>query len=410
MRKIQKLTALAVKNLSKPGYHSDGAGLYLQVSPTGSKSWVFRYSRLGKPHELGLGSLNAVSLANARIKAEELRLQLATGTDPLLARKQAQLAASLERARAMTFDQCAEAYIKAHRADWKNPKHVAQWVSTLNTYASPSIGKLPVAEIDTSMIVGLLRDIWEVKTETASRVRGRIEKILDWATTSQFRFGENPARWKGHLENLLAKPSKAKKVEHHPALSWQEMGDFMVELRKQAGVAARALEFTILTVARSGTTFGATWDEIDFDTKIWTIPARRMKAEKEHRVPLSTTSMKLLQSLPKTGELIFGGARQGKTLSNASMLAVLERMGRDDITVHGFRSTFRDWAAESLAHSFSREVAEQAMAHKLKDKVEEAYRRGDLIEKRALLMQAWADYCNTVPKPATVTALSRDVA
>jgi len=410
VRKIQKLTALAVKNLSKPGYHSDGAGLYLQISPTGSKSWVFRYTRQSKQHELGLGSVQAVPLATARVKADEMRLQLATGTDPLQVRKQAQIATALERARAMTFDQCAEAYIKAHRTDWKNAKHVAQWGSSLKKYASPNIGKLPVAEVDTGLVVKLLKDIWEEKTETASRVRGRIEKILDWATTSKYRQGENPARWSGHLENLLAKPSKAKKVKHHPALPWQDVGEFMVDLRKQPGVAARAVEFAILTAARSGEVRGATWQEIDLDARIWTVPAHRMKAEKEHRVPLSTAAVQLLKTVPKTGELVFGGSRLGQPLSVMSLLSVLRRMDRSDITIHGFRSSFRDWCSESVANSFPREVCEHALAHKLPDKVEAAYRRGDLIEKRMLLMQAWADYCTTVQKTAVVTPLAREVA
>ena len=410
MRKVEKLTALAVTKQTKPGYYGDGAGLWLQVSPTGSKSWVFRYSRQGKQSELGLGSTHTVSLAAARAKARELRLQLVDGIDPMAARKQAQVAEAMRKARALTFDQCAEAYIAAHRSTWKNAKHVTQWETTLKQYASPTIGEVPVAEVDTDLVVTVLKDIWTSKTETASRLRGRIEKILDWATTSKYRQGENPARWKGHLENLLAKPSKAKRVKHHPALPWQEIGGFMKELRAQTGAAARALEFAILTAARSGEVRGATWNEIDLEKRLWTVPAHRMKMGKEHRVPLSPAATKLLQNLPRTGELLFEGSKPGKPLSDMSLLAVLRRMKRSDITVHGFRSTFRDWCAESVGNTFPREVCEHALAHSLPDKVEAAYRRGDLIEKRTLLMQAWASFCTTVAKKAKVSEIRREVA
>jgi integrase len=398
---------MAVNRASKPGYYGDGAGLYLQVSKTGSKSWIFRYIRGGKERQMGLGPLHTVSLAKAREKARECRASLLEGADPLDLRKAAQLSSALDRAKAITFDECAKAYIAAHRSSWKNAKTAPQWEHSLRAYASPKIGKLPVAAIDTAQVLEVLQPIWTDKTETATRVRGRIESILDWATVSKFRIGENPARWRGHLDHLLAEPSKVAKVEHHPALPWQEIGAFMAELRQRGGVAARALEFTILTAARSGEIRGARWDEIDLDAAIWTVPAERMKGGREHRVPLSTAALDVIKAMPKVGNYVFPGQRQGDgtgtTLSNVSIIAVLHRMGRKDITVHGFRSTFRDWCAESVANSFPREVCEHALAHSLPDKVEAAYRRGDLIEKRKVLMQVWADYC---AKPAVSASVA----
>lgn len=275
--------------------------------------------------------------------------------------------------------------------------------NTLATYASPLLGALPVAEIDTALVVKVLGPIWETRTETATRVRGRIEKVLDWATVSKYRQGENPARWRGHLDKLLANPSKVVKVAHHPALPWRDMGAFMAALRAQEGVAARALEFVILAAARSGEVRGATWEEIDLGAHLWIVPAERMKAKKEHRVPLSRSALALLKKLPREGNLVFPGAREGKALSDMSLTAVLRRMQRTGITVHGFRSTFRDWCAESTG--FPREVCEHALAHSLPDKVEAAYRRGDLLDKRILLMQAWADYCARPATAAKVTPI-----
>lgn len=409
-RRIEKLTALSVSKMTKPGYYGDGAGLWLQVSPSGSKSWIFRFTLAGRQREMGLGPLHTVSLAEARAKAKHQREMLLEGRDPLDVRQASQLADALERAKLMTFDQCAAGYIKAHRGSWKNPKHISQWENTLATYASPIIGGLPVAQVDTALVVTVLTPIWETKTETATRLRGRIESILDWATVSQFRQGDNPARWRGHLENLLANPSKCKKTEHHPALPWQEIGAFMATLREQDGIAAKAVELAILTACRSGEIRLATWAEFDLDAGLWVIPAERMKMKKEHRVPLSTAALSLLRSLPGKEGLVFPGMKPGKPLSDMSLTAVLRRMDRGDITVHGFRSTFRDWCAESVANSFPREVCEHALAHSLPDKVEAAYRRGDLIEKRTMLMQAWANYCNIIPTAATVTPIIRKVA
>jgi integrase len=406
-RLIDKLTPLMVSKTTKPGYYGDGGGLWLQVSASGSKSWIFRFTLSKRQREMGLGAVHTVTLPEARAKAKECRLILLEGKDPLESRNASKLAEALERAKMMTFDQCAEAYIAAHRSGWKNPKHANQWENTIETYASPFIGKMPVALVDTALVVKVLQPIWQTKMETATRLRGRIESILDWATVSKYRQGDNPARWRGHLDNLLADPSRSKRTAHHPALPWQEIGAFMAALRGQEGIAAKAVELAILTACRSGEVRLATWAEFDLDAALWVIPADRMKAKREHRVPLSTAALALLKSMPRLGSLVFPGVKSGKPLSDMSLPAVLRRMKRDDITVHGFRSSFRDWCAESDANSFPREVCEHALAHSLPDKVEAAYRRGDLIVKRTMLMQAWADYCGTVPVVANVTPIRK---
>lgn len=410
-RLIEKLTHLGISKLKQPGYYGDGAGLWLQVSASGSKSWIFRYTIAGRQREMGIGALLTVGLADARIKAKECRQILLAGKDPIDERNAIRKDKALERAKSMTFDQCADAYINAHRLEWKNEKHISQWRNTLATYAGPVIGHLPVAEVTTPLVVKILNLVWETKTETATRLRGRIEKILDWATVAGYREGENPARWRGHLENLLAKPRKLAKVTHHPALPWKEMGRFMGALRRQPGNAARALEFAILTAARSGEVRNATWDEIDTEAALWTIPAERMKMKKEHRVPLSSNALKLLASLPREGLLLFPGTRDDLALSDMTLTAAIRRMDLAEIkekgtgwkdpvigrtvTAHGFRSTFRDWTAE--ATNFPREICEHALAHSLPDKVEASYRRTDLVDKRVALMQSWADFCNSTP-------------
>lgn len=396
---------MAVSRAKEPGYYADGGGLYLQVSSSGTKSWIFRYSRAGKERHMGLGPLHTIGLAQAREQARSHRAILLAGGDPLEIKKADQLASQLERAKSMTFDDCAASYIATHRGSWKNQKHAAQWESTLATYASPIIGNLPVASVDTALVVKVLQPIWQEKTETATRLRARIENILDWATVSHFRTGDNPARWRGHLDNLLADPSRVARVVHHAALPWQEIGEFMADLRQREGTSARAVEFAVLTAARSGEVRGAKWSEIDFDAAVWTVPAERMKAGREHRVPLSSAALSLLKAMPDLGEHVFPGQRGDAPLSDMSLTAVLRRMDRKDITVHGFRSTFRDWCAESVGNSFPREVCEHALAHSLPDKVEAAYRRGDLIEKRKVLMQVWADYCGKLPTSANVTTL-----
>ena len=402
-RLIEKLTPLEVSKKQTPGHYGDGGGLWLQISKFKSKSWVFRYTMHGTRREMGLGPIHTVSLAEARQKAKECRLTLLDGKDPIEVRETTTLAEALRRAKMMTFDQCAAAYIEAHRSSWKNVKHISQWENTIQVYASPVIGKLPVTSVDTDLVVKILNPIWLTKTETATRLRGRIESVLDWATTSKFRQGDNPARWRGHLENLLSSPNKIAKVKHHPALPWQELGKFMVDLREREGVAARAVELAILTAARSGEVRNATWAE--FDAGLWVIPAARMKMGREHRIPLPTAAVELLGKMPRLGDLVFPGTKKDKPLSDMSLTAVLRRMERNDITVHGFRSSFRDWCSESVANSFPREVCEHALAHSLPDKIEAAYRRGDLIEKRALLMQAWSDYCATIQPVAKVTQI-----
>ena len=293
----------------------------------------------------------------------------------------------------MTFDECAAAFIEAKQGEWKNPKHRQQWTNTLATYASPVIGKLPVADVDTGLILKILEPIWNTKTETASRLRGRIESVLSWATTRKYREGENPARWRGHLDTQLAKPSKIKKEMHHAALPYKELPGFMRKLREHTGAAASALEFAILTAARSGEVLGARWDEIDLEEGIWTIPTGRMKVRREHRVPLSDAATAVIAKMQNEvqSDFVFPGTKEAKPLSNMSMLMVLRRMGRQDLTTHGFRSTFRDWASETTA--YPHEVCEMALAHTITNKAEAAYRRGDLFDKRRRLMQDWANYC-----------------
>ena len=404
-RAIHRLDSDAVDSLARPGRYADGAGLYLQVGPTGSKSWLLRFMRDGKAREMGLGAVHTVGLLEARKRAKKARLRLLDGVDPIQERVAAKTADRLTEARTITFAQCAAAYIKAHRKGWRNAKHAEQWENTLETYCDPTFGALPVQAVDTSLVIKVLEPIWSEKTETASRLRGRIEKILDWARVRGYRDGENPARWRGHLDKLLPKRRDVQKVEHFAALPYAEIGPFMTALRLQEGNAARALELVILTAARTSEVINAHWSEIDLDAKVWTIPAERMKAKREHRVPLSDAAVKLLKAMLERseGEYVFAGGKPDKPLSSMAMLALLERMGRDDLTVHGFRSTFRDWAAESTNHP--REVAEAALAHVISDKTEAAYRRGDLFEKRRKLMQQWAQHCNRTAV-AKVTAIS----
>lgn len=387
-----KLTALGVAKLKTPGMYGDGRGLWLQVTGKGGKSWIFRFTLDGKAREMGLGAANTFSLAEARDKALACRKLCAEGIDPIEARNARRDAARIEAARAITFRQCATAYIDAHKAGWRNAKHGAQWTATLETYAYPAFGDLPVQAVDTGLVMRAVEPIWATKPETATRVRGRIEAILDWAATRGFRRGENPARWKGHLANLLPKRSRVKKVEHHAALPFSEVSAFMRALSEQPGVAAKALAFTILTAARTGETIGAQWPEIDLDAGVWTVPAERMKAGIEHRVPLSGPAVQILREMTAihSAEFVFPGGKRGRSLSNMAMLKTLERMSRDDLTVHGFRSSFRDWASETTA--FPSEVVEAALAHTIESKVERAYRRGDLFQKRRELMGAWASY------------------
>ena len=392
-REIGKLSAIVVRNKSVPGLYADGGGLYLQVTEAGAKTWIFRFMLASRRRDMGLGAIHTVSLADARAEALRCRQLVRDGIDPIEARKATRLATRAETAKAMTFQQCAEAYIKVHEAGWRNAKHASQWTSTLVTYAYPTIGTLSVAAIDTGLVMKVLEPIWASKTETASRVRGRVEAILDWATVRKYRAGENPARWKGHLDHLLPARGKVQKTAHHAALPYDQINEFITALRALDGVAARALEFAILTAARTGEVIGATWDEFDLEKKLWTIPANRMKVGKEHRVPLSEPALAVLQVVAafRNGGHVFPGAKPRKPLSNMALLMTLRRMKRGDLTAHGFRSTFRDWVAECTV--FPHEVAEMALAHAVGDKVEAAYRRGDLFEKRRELMAAWGTHC-----------------
>jgi integrase len=406
-RTIGRLTALKVAKAKTAGMYSDGGGLYLRVTPDETKNWVFRFMLNRRPRWMGLGPLHTISLADARIRAGEYRKLRHDGVDPIESRRAERQQASLNAARSITFKECAERYIEAHKAGWRNAKHAAQWESTLATYAEPEIGALSVQAIDTALVTKVLEPIWSTKSETAGRVRGRIEAILDWAKVRGFRVGENPARWRGHLDKLLPARSKVRRVEHHAALAYTDLPAFMETLRAQEGTAARALEFAILTAARTGEVIGVLWDEIDLSEKVWTIPADRMKAGKEHRVPLSPRALAILNDLKPTQEnketeearFVFTGGKRGKPLSNMALLMLLRRMGRDDTTAHGFRSTFRDWTSERT--NFPSEVAEMALAHTVADKVEAAYRRGDLFERRRRIMAAWGTFCTTPPKEET---------
>jgi integrase len=404
-RQIGKLNHLAVSRATKRGYLSDGGGLYLQISANGAKSWVFRYRDAGRLRELGLGAAHTFTLADARKRAIEQRKLRADGIDPIEHRHARRSQAKLDAAKVMTFRGCAEAYIDAHRRSWKNDKHAAQWLATLTTYAYPIFGDLSVQSIDVALVTKALEPIWRDKTETASRLRGRIEAVLDWAAVRSYRHGDNPARWRGHLDKLLPARAKVQRVEHHAALPYAEIGQFMAQLREQEGMSSLALQFLILTATRTSEVLNATWAELDLDNALWTIPAGRMKAGREHRVPLSKPALALLRELHahRIGDLIFPSAKPSRPLSNMAMLKLLERMGRPDLTVHGFRSTFRDWAAERT--NFPREVAEHALAHSLPDKVEAAYRRGDLFDKRRQLMDAWARFCATVVAEGAVIRL-----
>lgn len=351
---------------------------------------------------MGLGAEHTVSLAQARQKAQEARFLLTQGIDPIDHREQLATAAKAEAAKLVTFKDAAGRYIAAHKTGWKNAKHGDQWESTLKSYAYPIIGNLSVGSIETAHVIEAIEPIWATKTETANRVRGRIELILDWATARGYRRGENPARWRGHLDKILPPRSKVSKVKHHAAMPYDDVATFIAELRAAPSISALALEFTILTATRTNETIGARRDgEVDFKTKLWTIPASRTKSGREHRIPLTSRAIEILRSVPELegNPYLFPGARLDQSLSNMAMLELLRGM-REDLTVHGFRSSFRDWAAERT--NFPREIAEAALAHILKDKTEAAYLRGDALDKRRKLMEAWAAFCNRGPSSQNV--------
>ena len=391
-----RLTAVGVRGITNQGMHADGDGLYLKVAPGGSKSWVLRYMLDGRARYYGLGSVAAVGLGKAREGAGAARALVAQGIDPIDYRNERAKQAKLNGARGMTFREAAKAYIAAHEPSWRNPKHRQQWRNTLATYAYHVLGDVPVGDIDTGLICAVLEPIWTTKPDTASRLRGRIEQIIDWAKVRGAPVGENPARWRGHLDKLLPTKTKVRAVRHHPAMPWQQVPAYMAKLRRDKCISAKALEFGILTWARTSEIILATRSEIDFDAKVWTIPAERMKGRREHRVPLSDRAIDLLKSLPteKGNEFLFIGAHEGEPLSNMAMLEYLQ--GRHpDLTVHGFRSSARDWAGEST--SFPHDICEAALAHKRRDKTHAAYQRGELLMKRRKLMTAWERYCSGEP-------------
>ncbi|MBB6590990.1 integrase arm-type DNA-binding domain-containing protein [Ralstonia solanacearum] len=406
-RQIHRLNALRVAKEVAPGYHADGGGLYLQISSSGSRSWIFRYSLAKRAREMGLGPLSAISLAEARAEAARCRKLLGASIDPIEDRRERERAAQATPD-GLLFRNAARDYIDAHRGSWKNAKHAQQWENTLDTYAYPAIGDVDVRDIDTAMIVRVLQPIWTNKAETASRVRGRIECVLDAAKVLGKRSGENPARWRGHLDKILPKRDRSKRVKHHPALPWADIPEFMPKLAQRMAPAARVLHLLILTCVRTTEALEAKPEEFDLDRRIWTVPPDRMKMEKELRVPLSEQVVQIVKEALKTADgYLFPGQKRGKPLSNMAMLNMLDRMGYEGITVHGFRSTFRDWVAECTEYSDS--LAEMALAHAVESKVEGAYRRGDMLERRRRMMEDWARYCSgqtgvVVPIKREVTA------
>jgi integrase len=403
MRHTGKLTALAVAKMTKPGRYGDSRGLWLQISVSGSKSWAFRYMRHGQARQMGLGSAADVTLSMAREKALACRRLLLDGIDPISQRQSDRAAGRVAAARAVTFKDAAARHIASHEAGFRAAKTARLWRATLATYADPVFGGLPVDRIDTALVLQVIEPLWRAKPETASRVRQRIEAVLDFAAARGLRSGENPARWRGHLDKLLPARSKVARTRHHAALPYGELPTFLSALQAAPGVAPRALEFAILTAARTSEVIGATWDEIDLERAVWTIPASRMKGGREHRVPLADPVRALLVALPRDGAFVFVGAQRKRVLSHRAMLAVLSRMGRRDLTVHGFRSTFRDWASETTG--YPNEVLELALAHAIKSPVEAAYRRGDLLDKRKRLMADWARFCASPGRRGRVVPL-----
>lgn len=401
-RPTNRLSALTLKKDLPPGLYADGGGLYMQVSQQKTKAWIFRFTRSGVPRKMGLGPVSVkaddkrITLSDARQKATAARSLLIDGVDPIEARNAKRAQTALQDAQAVTFKHCADEYLRDNQASWKNEVHRRQWGSTLKTYVHPVIGHLPVAGVDTGLVLKILRPIWNEKPETANRVRGRVETILDWAKTHSYRQGDNAARWKGHLDNVLPKRSKVKRVRHHPALPYPDVPEFVAELHDIEGITAQALEFTILTAGRTGAVIGALLTEIDFDAKIWTVPPERagtkIDGDASRRIPLCDRAIEILKALPREdgNPHVFIGDKPGRHLSNMAMLELMREM-RPGFVPHGFRSSFKDWCAETT--SYPNEVSEAALWHVVADKVEAAYRRGDLFEKRCSLMDDWAKFC-----------------
>jgi integrase len=420
-KQAKPLTALEVKRLTAPGFHFVGevSGLGLNVSATGSRSWALRFMVAGKRRELGLGGYPAVTLAEARTKAREAREAAASGVDPIEARRAARSAAAAAREAAKTFDDCVALFVAANESGWTNAKHADQWRNTLATYASPRFGSLLVRDVATEHVMAALEPIWTTKTETASRLRGRIEQVIDWATVRKYRDGPNPARWRGHLDKLLPSPRKVAPTVHYPAIPVAEVGAFMEKLRAVEGMSARCLEFAALTALRSGTVRSAEWEDIDLEAKVWNIPAAKMKMKRPHRVPLSKAAVDLLKALPKCEGVnwVFPSPQEGKTLSDMALTAVMRRLGvtgldgkgeRRQAVPHGLRSTFRDWAADRTNHSEA--AAWAALAHSVSDPTKAAYLRTDSFEKRRKLMDNWAAFLGRVERDSNVVEFRRAAA
>jgi integrase len=406
-RTLNRLSDLKVRREREPGMYADGGSLYLRVAEGGSKQWIFRYVASGRLRDMGLGPVHTVTLAEARERAREARLLRLDGVDPIESKHARVAAQRAADAKAMTFRQCTEGFIKDNEAKWTNAKHRREWQGTVEKYAYPILGNMPVAAIDTPLVLRVIKQLWERVPETASRVRGRIENVLGWATVHHYRSGDNPARWGGLLEHAL--PTRnGREIEHHASLPYDEVGTFMTNLRQDSRVTARCLQFITLTAARLGEATNATWHEIDFKARVWIIPKRRMKAGREHKVPLSAAAVALLKEMAaiRQNDYIFPGFKEGRPIGAHAVQELATQAAGSEITVHGLRSTFRDWAAERT--NFPREVAEMALAHAIPNAVEAAYRRGDLFEKRRKLMDAWAAYCAKVePDAGRVVALAR---
>jgi len=405
-RTLNRLSAFKVEKAKEPGMYGDGGGLYLRVAEGGSKQWIYRYVTNGRPRDMGIGPVHVLTLAEAREKAREASRLRLEGIDPIAAKHAQRAAAAVAAASAMTFRQCAEGFIKDNEASWTNAKHRLEWERSLARYVLPTLGNLPVAAIDTPLVLKVIKPLWERVPETASRVRGRIENVLGWATVHHYRGGDNPARWNGLLEHALPTVVKG---EHHAAMAYAEVPAFMAKLREQSSVPARCLELIVLTGVRLDEAREATWDEIDFDNRVWMIPAARMKkSDRDHRVPLSAAAIAVLEDMHaiRQSDYVFPGSYHGKAIGKNMPLRLLNQITGTSATVHGFRSSFRDWAAERT--SFPREVAEMALAHAIPNAVEAAYRRGDLFEKRRRLVDAWADYCAKPDSKGVVTPMKKN--
>jgi len=408
VRALHRLSNLKVERAKQPGMYADGGGLYLRIAEGGSKQWIYRYTTNGHNRDMGLGPVRLLTLAEARERAREAGKLRLDGIDPIAHKHAQRGAAMVAAAGAKTFKECAEGFIRDNEKKWTHPKHRRDWERTLVRFVFPTLGNLPVASIDTPLVLKVIKPLWERVPETASRVRGRIEAVLGWATVHHYRTGDNPARWRQHLEHALPSRSEIARVEHHAALPYIQVASFMEALRKDTGIPARALEFITLTAARLGEATGTTWDEIDLGARTWTIPAKRMKADKEHKVPLSNPAIAVLKAMReiRQSDLVFPGFKPGQPIGADALRELIKKLAGDAVTVHGLRSTFRDWAADCTL--FPNELVEMALSHAIPSATEKAYRRGNMFDKRRKLMDAWAAYCAKVETDtAKVVALAR---